>query len=87
MRARSHTREPSFRHGQAPFVTRASCGIFENGKAEGKAEVLLVLLRQRGFAMSDSFEQRIRTTPSTETLDRWLGRVLEAKTIDDVFSD
>jgi hypothetical protein len=57
------------------------------GEAEGEARALLVLLHKRGFAVSPELEQRVRATASIETLDRWLGRVLDAKSVEDVFAE
>ena len=60
--------------------------IFEEGKAEGKAEALLNLLRLRGLVVDGATEARIRETRDTALLDRWLARVLTAITVEEVLS-
>lgn len=59
-------------------------GIAE-GKAEGKAESLLLLLRQRFGEIPPPVVVRLRAGTPAE-LDRWIGRILDAATVDDVFA-
>jgi predicted transposase/invertase (TIGR01784 family) len=56
------------------------------GRAEGKAEFFLKLLARRFGALSNDIEQRARSADA-ETLDRWGLKILDAKSIQDVFSD
>lgn len=59
----------------------------QEGRLEGHVEALLHLLRKRGFAIDDALEQRLRATNDLAALDRWLERVLDARSLDEVFDD
>ena len=54
------------------------------GRAEGKAEVLLRLLRRRFQSLPSEVEDRVRTADS-DHLDEWTDRFLDARTLSDVF--
>jgi hypothetical protein len=54
------------------------------GRTEGKAEALTQFLLRRFGPVSDSVTARIEAADS-ETLDRWIGRVIDAPTVDGVF--
>jgi len=54
------------------------------GRAEGKADTLLRLLRRRFKSLPADVEERVRTA-GTGPLDDWTDRILEAQTLDDVF--
>lgn len=56
------------------------------GRAEGKAETLLRLLRRRFGDVPPHVVARLHTTTLAD-LDRWTDRFLDAKTLDDVFGD
>jgi predicted transposase YdaD len=55
------------------------------GEAEGMAKTLLKLLRQRGFEVDDAIERRVYSANDIAQLDAWLGRVLNAQQLEDVF--
>lgn len=69
-------------HAQAPPC--AARGKAE-GEARGKAEVLLKLLRFKGFAVSPELAARVESCRDLGALDLWVERVLSATTLDDVF--
>ena len=54
------------------------------GRAQGKADTLLRLLRKRFRTVPDDLEQRIRTADS-DHLDDWAERILDARTLAEVF--
>jgi hypothetical protein len=57
------------------------------GKALGRAELLLKLLRLRGFVVPDELQTRIFACRDIERLDRWAERLLAAGSLADVFAD
>ena len=57
----------------------------ETGKAEGRADTLLLLLAQRFGALDAEIEARVRSGSSTE-VDRWIRRVLDAPSLAGVFA-
>jgi predicted transposase YdaD len=59
-------------------------GIAE-GKAEGKAETLMRQLRRRFGDLPAAVEQRLRSATIAD-LDRWADRILDAATLEAVFS-
>ena len=65
---------------QSDFIRR----YFDEGKAEGKADIVLKLVQLKFGAPADELRARI-TGASSETLDRWAERVLTATSIDEVF--
>ncbi|MEO5373918.1 MAG: Rpn family recombination-promoting nuclease/putative transposase [Alphaproteobacteria bacterium] len=58
----------------------------EKGKAEGKAEMLLRLLRRRFGPLSPGVEDRVRAAGS-EQLDGWSERFVDAHSLADVFGE
>ena len=54
------------------------------GKAEGKADTLLRLIERRIKAVPSDIEHRVRAA-DVGMLDEWLDRILDAKSLDDVF--
>ncbi len=59
----------------------------EEGEARGRAKTLLRLLRLRGFTVEEAASARISATTDVAVLDRWLDRVLTAKSVDEVLAD
>jgi hypothetical protein len=59
----------------------------QEGRQEGLAEALLLLVRKRGFRIDEALEQRVRSTSDVALLDRWLERVLDARSLAEVFGD
>lgn len=57
----------------------------EKGRAEEKAAMLLRLLCWRFSSLPPEVEERIRTA-DTQRLDGWSERILDARTLDDVFA-
>ena len=55
------------------------------GRAEGRAETLLQLLAARFGAVTTTTTNRVRSA-SLADLERWTLRVLDARTIADVFA-
>jgi hypothetical protein len=58
--------------------------ILDEGRRRGVAEMLLRQLVRRFGALSNAYRDRV-LTGSDEDVDRWVDRVLDAATIDDVF--
>ena len=58
----------------------------EKGIEKGRAQILLDLLTHRFGPLPKAIVARIESGPSTD-IDRWARRVLEAGTLDEVFSD
>ncbi|MBY4598587.1 Rpn family recombination-promoting nuclease/putative transposase [Ottowia caeni] len=56
----------------------------QKGKQEGKAEALFCLLTRRFGPLGEVMSERVRTASSAE-LEQWLGNILDARTLDDVF--
>ncbi|MEO5375569.1 MAG: Rpn family recombination-promoting nuclease/putative transposase [Alphaproteobacteria bacterium] len=57
-----------------------------DGKAEGKAEMLLHLLPMRCGPVSPEIEERVRKA-SSEQLEKWSVRLMSARTFEDVFDE
>ena len=55
------------------------------GKAEGKADAVLVLLRARSVAVSPAAERRIQACAEVDVLDRWLVRAATARDVLELF--
>ncbi|MFC4535094.1 hypothetical protein [Sphaerisporangium dianthi] len=55
------------------------------GKAEGKAEAVLILLGARGVAVSEEVRQRILGCAEAARLDEWIQRAATARVVDDLF--
>lgn len=55
------------------------------GKIEGRAEVLLRLLRRRFGDLPTEIAQRV-TIATIPDLDRWADRILDARSLDEVFA-
>jgi len=56
------------------------------GKAEGQAQLLLKLLRFKGFTVSPELAARVESCQELAQIERWAERVLTATTLDDVFA-
>lgn len=56
------------------------------GKREGKQDALLLLARRLGVSLSAEQRARIEACEDMATLDRWLDRVVDAKSADDLFA-
>ena len=56
------------------------------GKAAGKAEVLLKLLRRKFTAVDAAYEARVLACSDVDQLDAWAERVLDADSVAAVFA-
>lgn len=56
------------------------------GKLEGKREALLLLVKRLGLTLSEEQRERIAACDDVTTVDRWLDRVVGAKSVDDLFA-
>jgi hypothetical protein len=61
--------------------------IRDEGRAQGRAEALLLVLEQRGIDVPEHIRERITDCDDPETLGRWLARSVTAPTAEDVFAD
>ncbi|MBK7829257.1 hypothetical protein [Nannocystis sp.] len=55
------------------------------GNAEGKAQMLLKLLRIKGFTVSPELAARVESCKDVDQLDLWAERVVTATSLDDIF--
>jgi hypothetical protein len=60
---------------------------FGEGKAEGKAEMLLKFLELKGISLTAEERERVLECEDVAQLDAWAARVLVAKTAGEVFAD
>jgi len=56
---------------------------FSQGKAEGKAEVLLKIFGGRGIAVSEQQRRKVLACSDIPTLDRWIDRAFQVRTADE----
>ena len=77
--------------GQAPTAEAVTMTIAEQlhaeGRAVGKADSVLVLLRAHGLLVTPDVQRRIESCTEAETLERWLVRAATASTAADIFED
>ncbi|MEM9462299.1 MAG: hypothetical protein AAGF11_49560 [Myxococcota bacterium] len=57
------------------------------GRAEGEAKALLLVLESRGLVVSDEARARITACTDIEQLDAWLSRAASADSVDAIFGD
>lgn len=57
------------------------------GQLAGAQEILLLQLRERGFAVTDAHVATVRAAADQAQIHRWLSRVLSARSVDEVFAD
>lgn len=69
------------------FSSPISEEIREEGRAQSRAEDILLVLEQRGLDVPDQVRERITSCGDPETLRRWLRRAVTAPTVEDVFTD
>ncbi len=72
---------------QSEFARKYFAGGKAEGKTEGKAELLLLLLRRRGFPIDAAVEGRVAGCRDDKQFDTWAERILTATSLDDVFAD
>jgi predicted transposase/invertase (TIGR01784 family) len=78
--------EEAFMTGEQMLIARGVEKGKAEGRAEGKAEVLLKLAGAKFGSVPEALVARIQTA-SLDELDRWVERILDAKSLDDVFAD
>ncbi|MDH6190850.1 hypothetical protein M2168_003882 [Streptomyces sp. CZ24] len=61
--------------------------IRAEGKAEGEARALLVVLQARGFELPAATEQKVSECRDSRTLNQWLSRAATADSLDEVFRE
>jgi hypothetical protein len=71
--------------GMEAFMSAAE-KMFEQGRAEGRAEVLLSIIAARFGAVPQAITERVRTA-SAEQIDRWAKGALTASSLAELFSD
>ena len=71
--------------GPPPPRPRAPSAQSERGKVEGKAEMLLTMLRQKFRGMSHVAEQQVRAASAAQ-LDAWAAAVLTATSLDELLA-
>ncbi|PWK70215.1 hypothetical protein BCL76_105168 [Streptomyces sp. CG 926] len=59
--------------------------IRDEGRAQGRAEDLLIVLEQRGLDVPDDVRERIAGCDDPDTLRRWLTRAVTAPAAEDIF--
>ena len=59
----------------------------EQGVEKGEAQMLLRLLTNRGFTVSDEVRSRVTSCGDSAVLVRWFDRALTATTVDEVFEE
>ncbi|MFA7768332.1 hypothetical protein [Streptomyces sp. NRRL S-448] len=59
--------------------------IRDEGRAQGRAEDLLIVLEQRGLDVPDDVRARITGCDDPDTLRRWLTRAVTAPAAEDIF--
>jgi hypothetical protein len=57
------------------------------GRAEGRTEALLTILRVRGIAVPDTVRERILAQKEPERLERWLEKAVVATSVDTVIDE
>ena len=68
------------------FFTEAHRRSYDQGKAEGKAEDLIKILKRRGMAVTDEQQRQIVACTDLSTLDRWLDRAFSVTAVDELFA-
>ncbi|TDC44874.1 hypothetical protein E1281_32330 [Actinomadura sp. KC345] len=56
------------------------------GRAEGKAELLLIVLESHGFTIDDDLRERITSCQDLEQIHTWARRVATADSLDEIFT-
>jgi hypothetical protein len=56
----------------------------QEGRAEGQANAVLLLLAQRGIAVDEAQRHRIATCTDLRVIGDWLARVLTVRSVDDL---
>jgi hypothetical protein len=66
-------------------------GLLDQGRAEGEAQgqakMLMRVLANRGFTLSDDLRSRIQSCGDTDQLEAWLDKAMTASSIEAIFND
>ncbi|MBC7300483.1 MAG: hypothetical protein H5T78_05965 [Nocardia sp.] len=68
------------------FRSESAQKLRAQGRAEGRAEDVLVVLRHRGVAVTEDAAERIRACHDEEQLAAWLRRSLDVSSVDELLS-
>jgi hypothetical protein len=60
---------------------------WEDARADGRAQALLIVLRVRGIVVPDAVRARILAQRDWEQMERWLEKATVASTITEVIDD
>jgi len=69
------------------FRSETSQRLRAEGRAEGRAEDVLLILDTRGVEVSEAARERIASCTDLDALRTWLTRALTAETADDLFAE
>jgi hypothetical protein len=72
--------------GTYPYQSRYARKLLAQGKAEGKAADVLMVLDARGIEVPDEIRARVTDCADLDQLDRWLRRAVTAASAHDLFS-
>ncbi|MQY30650.1 hypothetical protein [Nocardia aurantia] len=61
--------------------------FYNDGKIDGEAESLLRVLHRRGFEVTKDVVAKIRACTDRQTIEAWIDRAVDARTLDAVFLD
>ena len=86
VRAYEVAKEPAIMQIKAKAEHRGERRGKRTGLKLGQRQILLRLLRQKFGDVSEGFEKQVKQAPSAK-LDTWIGRVLLATTLDEVFAE
>ena len=71
--------------GKAEGIAEGEAKGEARGKAEGEARALLTMFDARGWSLTDSEQQRIRSCTDLPTLEQWVRRAATASKASEVF--
>ncbi|MCX5332229.1 hypothetical protein [Streptomyces sp. NBC_00140] len=69
------------------FRSETSQRLRAEGRAEGRAEDILLILTARGLDIPDTAHERIATCTDLDTLRTWLTRAVTADAAEDLFAE
>ncbi|MFD3842103.1 hypothetical protein ACFWWC_38510 [Streptomyces sp. NPDC058642] len=69
------------------FRSETSQRLRAEGRAEGRAEDILLILTERGLDIPDTARERITTCTDLDTLRTWLTRAVTADAAEDLFTE
>ena len=79
--------ETLMRAGNYEYQSEFARKFYARGREEGGARALVVVLRSRGFVVTDELEARILEQRDEAQLETWLRRAATAPTLDAVFDE